>query len=268
MLKLILVTQDDPFYVLVFFKELLKFNLSEKFDLKGVIIQPPLGKKSKKELVKQMLDFYGYWNFTIIGFKYVFFKIFNFLSIKIFNGNFPGTFSVEHLLLKNRIKIFELKSINSESSLAFLKSLDLDVIFSIAASQIFKEDLLMLPKLGCYNIHTAKLPKNRGMMPNFWSLYNFDTNPESAISIHRMNSELDDGEILLQQEFELDPKETLDSLIIRTKKMSVQTFFNAMDLLNKGDFQLKTNDKKIATYNTFPTKEDVNRFRAKGLKLR
>jgi methionyl-tRNA formyltransferase len=267
MLKTILVTQDDPFYVLIFFKELLKNDLSKKFDLKGVIIQPPLGKKSKKKLIKQMLDFYGYWNFTVIGFKYVFFKIFNYLSIKISKGHFPGAFSVEHLLLKNNINIFELKNINSKESITFLKSLGLDVIFSIAASQIFKEEILKLPKFGCYNIHTAKLPKNRGMMPNFWSLYNYDTNSGSAITIHRMNRELDDGEILLQQEFQLDPHETLDSLIKRTKKMSVQTFLNAMDLLTKGDFSLKANDQKFASYNTFPTKEDVKRFKAKGLKL-
>ncbi len=268
MLKTILVTQDDPFFVLIFFKELLKNDLSKKLDLKGVIIQSPLGKKSKKKLIKQMLDFYGYISFTVIGFKYVFYKIFNFFSIKIFKGNFPGAFSVEHLLLRNKIKIFELKNINSDDSITFLKSLDLDVIFSIAASQVFKEEILKLPKLGCYNIHTSKLPKNRGMMPNFWSLYNYDTIPGSAITIHRMNRELDDGEILLQQEFNLDPKETLDSLITRTKKMSVQIFLNAMDLLSKGDFQLKANDQKFATYNTFPTKEDVKRFKAKGLKLR
>ena len=109
MLKTILVTQDDPFYVLIFFKELLKNDLIQKFDLKGVVIQPPLGKKSKKKLIKQMLDFYGYWNFMVIGFKYIFFKILNVLSVEIFKGNFPGTFSVEHLMLKNNIKIFELR---------------------------------------------------------------------------------------------------------------------------------------------------------------
>ena len=268
MLKTILVTQDDPFYVLIFFKELLKNDLIQKFDLKGVVIQPPLGKKSKKKLIKQMLDFYGYWNFMVIGFKYIFFKILNVLSVEIFKGNFPGTFSVEHLMLKNNIKIFELRNINSEDSISFLKSLDLDVIFSIAASQIFKEDVLKLPKLGCFNLHTAKLPKNRGMMPNFWSLYNYDTNQTSAITIHRMNQELDDGEILLQSEFELDPKETLDSLITRTKKMSVNTFLAAIDLLNNGNVTYTPNDSKFATYNTFPKKEDVKKFKAKGLKLR
>jgi methionyl-tRNA formyltransferase len=268
MLKILLVTQDDPFYVSIFFKELLKQNIFEKFELVGVVIQPPLGKKSKNKLINQMLDFYGFWNFIIIGFKYVFYKVLNLISVKIFKGNFPGSFSVEHLLIKNKINIFQLRNINSDESLNFLRSLNLDIIFSIAASQIFKEGVLSLPQVGCFNIHTSKLPKNRGMMPNFWSLFNYDLDPTSAITIHKMNRELDDGEILLQQEFKLNPEESLDSLIKRTKKMSVNTFLSVIDLLNKGNIIFQKNDSSYATYNTFPKKEDVKRFYAKGLKLK
>lgn len=268
MLKVILVTQDDPFYVSIFFKELFNNNLSEQFDLVGVIIQPPLGKKSKQKLIKQMIDFYGYWNFFILGIKYAFYKVLNAISIKLFKGNFPGAFSVEHILLKNNVKIIEAKNINSKESLQYLSSLNLDIVFSVAASQIFKKDVLNIPKIGCFNIHTSKLPKNRGMMPNFWSLYNYESDPTSAVTIHKMNETLDDGEILLQKYFDLNPKESLDSLIRRTKKLSVVTFLQAMEILGKGKINFIVNDSKFATYNTFPTKEDVKRFKEKGFRLR
>lgn len=268
MLKVILVTQDDPFYVSIFFKELFKNNFSKQFDLVGVIIQPPLGKKSKQKLIKQMIDFYGYWNFFILGIKYAFYKVLNAISIKLFKGNFPGAFSVEHILLKNNVKIIEAKNINSKESLQYLSSLNLDIVFSVAASQIFKKDVLNIPKIGCFNIHTSKLPKNRGMMPNFWSLYNYESDPTSAVTIHKMNETLDDGEILLQKYFDLNPKESLDSLIRRTKKLSVVTFLQAMEILGKGKINFIVNDSKFATYNTFPTKEDVKRFKEKGFRLR
>lgn len=267
MLRILLVTQDDPFYVSIFFKELLKYKLSDYFELIGVVIQPPLGKKSKKKLLKQMLNFYGYWNFLVLGIKYVFYKLMNKISIKLFKGNFLGSFSIEHILLKNNIKIFELNNINSEESLEFLKSFNLDIIFSIAASQIFKENILNLPKIGCFNIHTSKLPKNRGMMPNFWSLYNYENDPVSAVTIHKMNKDLDDGEILLQKYFNLDPKESLDSLIKRTKKLSVDAFLEAIKKLKDVNITFSVNDSKYATYNTFPTKEDVKRFKSKGYRL-
>jgi methionyl-tRNA formyltransferase len=268
MLKILLVTQDDPFYVPIFFRELFKHNLSNHFELVGVIIQPPLGKKSKHKLIKQMIDFYGYSNFFFLGIKYAVYKVWNAISIKLFKGNFPGAFSVEHILLKNNVKIIEVKNINSKESLQYLSSLNLDIIFSIAASQIFKKDILNIPKIGCINIHTSKLPKNRGMMPNFWSLYNFELDTTSAVTIHKMNETLDDGEILLQRIFNLDPRETLDSLIRRTKELSVIAFLEAIEILRKDNIKYIVNDSKYATYNSFPTKHDVTSFKAKGYRLR
>lgn len=268
MLRVLLVTQDDPFYVAIFFKELFKLKFLNSFNLVGVVIQPPLGKKSKKKLVKQMLDFYGYWNFLILGVRYFIYRVLNFISIQIFKGNFPGSFSIEHILLKNGIKIFEIKNMNSNESVEFMKSLDLDIIFSIAASQIFKENILSLPSTGCFNIHTSKLPKNRGMMPNFWSLFNYENDPISAVTIHKMNKELDDGEILLQKYFDLDPIESLDRLIRRTKKLSVDAFLEAITLLDDGNIKFLANNSEFASYNTFPSKADVKKFRAKGYRLR
>lgn len=267
MLNILLVTQNDPFYVPIFFKELLKNDISQKFNLIGIIIQPPLGKKSTKKLITQMINFYGLGNFLFIGTKYTLYKLLSFISVTIFNGKFPGVFSVEHVIRKKNINIIRIENINSRESLNFLSTLNIDIIFSIAASQIFKKDILELPKIGCFNIHTSKLPQNRGMMPNFWSLYNYNEDPVSAITIHKMNDKLDDGDILIQLEFRLDPQESLDSLIRRTKKMSVNAFIEAIDILRRRKVNFIKNDREKATYNSFPTKEDVLTFKKKGLKL-
>jgi methionyl-tRNA formyltransferase len=268
MLRILLVTQDDPFYVPVFFRELLKSDISSKFSLTGIIIQPPLGKKSLKKLFLQMLNFYGLFNFIELGIKFVIFKVLNYIAVNIFKGKFPGVFSVEHIIRKKDIRILNIKNINAEESLNFLKNLNIDVVFSIAASQIFRKGILELPKLGCYNIHTSKLPKNRGMMPNFWSLLNYEKDSVSAVTIHRMNEKLDDGGILVQKEFNLNPHETLDSLIRRTKKISAEAFLESIDLLDNQSVTLIENDASNASYNSFPAKEDVLRFKKKGLKLR
>ncbi|MFO7447590.1 MAG: formyltransferase family protein [Ignavibacteriaceae bacterium] len=268
MLNILLVTQDDPFYVPIFFKELLKKDISGKFVLKGIIIQPPLGKKSVKKLVLQMLHFYGYWGFLVMGIKFVSYKLLNYMAVNIFHGKMPGVFSAEHVILKNNLNIIHIKNINSKESLDFLKALNIDVVFSVAASQIFKKGILELPRIGCFNIHTSKLPKNRGMMPNFWSLYNYDKDPVSAITIHKMNDKLDDGEILIQHEFKLNPEEPLEHLIKRTKKISAELFLKAIEKLDKGEQDFIKNDNTCATYNTFPVKKDIQAFKAKGLRIR
>ena len=267
MLKILIITQDDPFYIPIFFKELFSRQFAEKFQLIGVIIQAPFGKKSIKKLFKQMLGFYGFKNIVAIGLRYLIYKVMAVLATKIFQGKFPGVFSTRHILLKKGYDIIDLGNINSKESIELINKLKVDVIFSVAASQIFKNEILDLPRLGCFNIHTSKLPKNRGMMPNFWSLYNFDKDPISAISIHKMNEKLDDGKILVQEEFRLNPNESLDNLIRRTKKLSVDVFLKAVDQINRDSFNYLENDSSKSTYNTFPTREDVLKFETKGLKL-
>ena len=268
MLNVLLVTQDDPFYVPLFFNELLKENISGRFNLKGIVIQRPLGKNSIVELTSQMIGFYGVKNFFVVGTKFIIYKILNFIAVTIFNGKFPGIFSVEHIIKKKGLKIISIGNINSMESIDILKAMDIDIVFSIAASQIFRKNILELPKIGCFNIHTSKLPRNRGMMPNFWSLYNYDKEPVSAVTIHKMNEKLDDGDILIQKEFKLEPSESLDFLIKRTKKLSAEAFLQAIDLLSAQPINLIENDVNNASYNSFPKKEDVIKFRKKGLRLR
>ena len=60
-----------------------------------------------------MLDFYGYKNFLVIGTKFILFKILNFVAVNVFNGKFPGTFSVEHILSKKKLKIIQIRNINA-----------------------------------------------------------------------------------------------------------------------------------------------------------
>ncbi|MBI5772909.1 MAG: formyl transferase [Verrucomicrobia bacterium] len=267
MLRVLFITQDDPFYIPHFFREFVRIFHDGEIAVLGAVIQAPLGKKSFAALVRQMFDFYGPVDFLRVGGKYAGFKVLNALAVKVFHGRFPGVFSLEHFMLKENWKIIRIRDMNSAESLQRLDEMKVDLLVSVAASQKLKPELLARPRLGCINIHNSKLPKNRGMLPNFWSLFRCDTEPVSAMTVHRMNATLDDGPIVLQKEFPLDPKETLDELIIRTKRMNAHVVLEAMQLFKRGEPPLLPNDAAQATYNTFPTKEDVRRFRAKGLRL-
>lgn len=267
MLRVLFVTQDDPFYIPHFFREFARIFHDDEIEVLGAVIQAPLGKKSFGALVRQMFDFYGPVDFLRVGCKYTVFKVLNAVAVKVFCGRFPGVFSLEHFLRKENWRIFRARDLNAAESLQLLDDLKVDLLVSVAASQKFKPELLARPRLGCVNIHNSKLPRHRGMLPNFWALYHCDAEPVSAMTVHRMNATLDDGPIVLQREFALDPKEPLDRLIIRTKKMNAHVMLEAVQLFKRGEPPLLPNDAAQATYNKFPTKEDVRKFREKGLRL-
>lgn len=266
MIRILIITQDDPFYVPQFFRVFVERKPAE-IDVEGVVIQVPLGKKSMRVLAKQMLDLYGAGDFFLMGVRYTFLKIGNLIARRMFRGRIFGVYSLEHSLLKKNWSIIRVQNVNAPEFLERVRKMNLDLIVSVAVSEKFRPELLAIPRYGGINVHNARLPKNRGMMPNFWSLYRYDTEPISAITVHRMNENLDDGPIILQEEFRLDPTESLHDLIIRTKRLSADVMLNAILMHREGLPPSQRNDSSQATYNRFPTKEDVRRFRAKGLKL-
>jgi methionyl-tRNA formyltransferase len=80
----------------------------------------------------------------------------------------------------------------------------------VAGTYILGETVFTIPRLGSVNLHSGKAPEYRGAAPGFWELYNGER--EVGITIHRVATALDAGNILLQEAFPLDPMPPGDPL--------------------------------------------------------
>lgn len=260
-LNILFITQDDPFYVRIFFEEFLK-NCKRPSEIKGVVIAPAMGKKSFGRLLSQMYGFYGPVDFTRVGLKYVACKAAA-ASAGLLRIKSTGT--LKGLCESYGIPVINASNINSDEFLREIALLRLDLVISVAAPQIFKEKLISLPSKGCINIHNSKLPKYRGMLPNFWQMYHGEKTV--GTTVHYINAGLDDGDILVQKETPIVPGESLDSLIRKTKKFGASVMMEAIDGIRKGNLKPKPNAKENSTYFTFPTKAEVSEFRKRGYRL-
>ena len=268
MLKFIIITQDDPFYLPYFFKEFYRLTRErEDLEMHGIVIQKPLGKKSFKSLVQNMYDFYGWQGFIRKGIQYVLYKILGFLATAVFKGRFPGVYSIRHLAMKVGWDVLPYTNVNSKAFIGLVNELQLDMLVSVGGSQKFKTEVLNAPKYGCLNIHNSKLPKLRGMLPTFWALLDYEKDPTSASTIFRMDEDWDAGPIVLQEEFALDPGESLEQLIVRSKKAGAQLMLDAILLHQDGEPEYRENNPEEATYRSFPKKADVELFKSKGYRL-
>ena len=103
------------------------------------------------------------------------------------------------------------------------------------------------------------------MLPNFWQMYH----GEKAVgtTIHRINASLDDGDILLQRESPVEPGETLEALIQRTKRDGARLMIEAVEDIRDGRIQPLPNNAAEATYFSFPTRAQVREFKARGYRL-
>lgn len=67
---------------------------------------------------------------------------------------------------------------------------------------LLPKELVVLPRLGCINVHPSILPKYRGALPTLWTLKNNDT--ESAVSLILLRAGVDTGPMISQHKFKID----------------------------------------------------------------
>jgi methionyl-tRNA formyltransferase len=87
---------------------------------------------------------------------------------------------------------------------------DFDFLVTASFGQIIPEKVLKMPKKDALNIHGSLLPKYRGASPIQEALLNGDS--LVGVSIMRMVSKLDAGDVFLQQELEITDEEMYEAL--------------------------------------------------------
>lgn len=250
-MKVIVLTQASPFFLAESLDYLFK-NLDEETEITGCVVfdVSPFGKKEttiQKALQTQRI--FGSSFFLRYGFRYV-------------KNFFNKSKSVNHILEKHGIpKISISDSINSQESLIKVKSFEPDLLISIAGNQIFKKDLINLAPKGCLNLHTALLPKYRGLMPSFWVLKNDEE--YTGVSVFFVDDGIDSGPVLVQKRIKIGSC-SQEELIRDTKKMGMDAIIEAIGLIKRGDYNLIPNPDEEMTYFSFPTREDVKAFKKAG----
>jgi len=185
---------------------------------------------------------------------------------KITHYKLANHYSVKSIAIKHNIPIYQSSNINSKEFIKILDFLNVDLIVSIVAPQIFRKPLLDLPKLGCINMHCALLPKYRGMLPSFWVLAHNEK--ETGVTIHYMNEKLDDGDIILQERVPIHEKDTFHSLVTRLKtNVAPKLLLKAFEKIEKGTVETTENNRKFAFCFSFPKKKDIKQFRKNGRKF-
>ncbi len=98
------------------------------------------------------------------------------------------------------------EKVKDPAVLAELMTLRPDGIVVVAYGQILPPVILTLPPLGCINVHASLLPLYRGAAPIHWAVINGEK--ATGVTTMKMDSGLDTGDILLKQDFQIEPDAT------------------------------------------------------------
>ncbi len=258
-MRIALITQEEPFYLPPALDALCRLRRDEL----GALIILPSFNESLPRTARRMYDFYGPRDFARLCGRFLGARVFDRV-----NRLKPLTrpFSARDVAQRHRVPLHQPAKVNAPDFLEILRhKIRPDLIVSIAASQVFGNTLLGIPRLGCINLHSAPLPRYQGMMPNFWTLLHQE--PNATVTVHYMAAQLDAGDIILQRDVAILPEDSLHDLMVRSKHIGIQAVDEAIRLLAAGAAPRRPMDPALASYFTFPARADARRLRAQGRRL-
>ena len=173
--------------------------------------------------------------------------------------------AIEELRRRWKIPVFFVENANSSQMHDILNRHPADLLVSISYPQIIRPKILGRFSMGGINVHSAPLPRYRGLMPTFWVLYHVET--DTAVTIHVLAEQLDSGDILLQKRLPIDPGDTWDSLTRKTKRVAGELLIEAVTKLSEGNIVGRPNLDRDSSYFGFPTAKDAREFRKRGKRM-
>lgn len=259
-LRVHIITEEDPFYLPVFFCEFLDQMSRERFDILGIDITPPLNQPTRQALARKLYGFYGGIDFVRLAGRFAMAKALDLLAPRAW---WCGT--IDRLAARHQIACRAVDNVNAPEYVERVRQRAPDLLVSVAASQIFKRALLSVPRLACVNVHTGPLPAYRGMMPVFWQMY--DRRKSITVTLHTMTADIDVGSVLLQREVPLNGDRNLDLVIRKMKREGARALVELLDRYHAGTVRPVSMDRDQAQYHSFPGRAEADRFRHMGYRL-
>lgn len=163
---------------------------------------------------------------------------------------------VKKRALELELPVRQYEKIKNDEALEEIYSLKPELIIVSAFGQILPKALLNMPEKGCINVHASLLPKYRGASPINYCLLNGET--KAGITTMLMDEGLDTGDILLQDEIEIEPEDDAVTLTAKLAKLSEKTLTNTLGLLNMDIPLTRTKqDESKSSYAPMIKKEDA-----------
>lgn len=152
------------------------------------------------------------------------------------------------------------KSFPDKESLSGLKDwieeIQPDYIFSISFPFLLSEEVLSYGEDRFINFHPGPLPEYRGPMPLFEVLRYQEK--ETAISVHFMNPEFDEGAVILKEKLAISPNETYGELAVKLSERTSMVALNVAHMLQFGSQIPRTaQDENQARYFEKPEVADT-----------
>ena len=130
------------------------------------------------------------------------------------------------------LHILQPTNLKSEDFLDELKALNANLQI-IVAFRMLPKIVWDMPKHGTFNLHASLLPNYRGAAPINWAIINGET--KTGVSTFFIDEKIDTGEMILQKEVDIDPKENAGSLHDKLMHIGSDLVIDTIKLIETGN---------------------------------
>lgn len=155
---------------------------------------------------------------------------------------------------RNRMRVVYIDKM-TETELAPLSALNIDLLLVSGFAIILKKPLLDLPRIGCINMHSSLLPRHRGPNPFSAAIVQGDTH--TGVTFHVMEEGIDTGDILDQTTFEIGPRDEMMTVYKKACEIAGKRIAEVIDYVDQHGLTGTPQDPALATYDPKLTDKDA-----------
>ncbi len=247
----------------------------ENIDIVGVFIEDVIApQRSFFEKFKRSLKYDGYFTtFNKMILRYLPVKTSSEKELELISDLRQQT---EDIAARHSIPVIRVHNYHSEESIELLQQSNADIAV-IYGTNIVKEIVFSIPKLGSINLHQGLAPNYRGGPSIFWELFNDEK--EVGLTVHFVASKVDTGDIILQEtvplsydfSFDTNFELFLDKFRLNLKSACASLVSKAVKMIETGDFPRIKQNINLGKRYRLPLKSEKNelkrRLKARKKKL-
>jgi len=164
------------------------------------------------------------------------------------------------------VAVHFLSNYHTEEAMGLMRAADAD-LGVVWGTNILKECVFRIPRLGSINIHQGLAPYYRGGPPVFWELYNGER--EIGVTVHFVESKVDTGGIIVQETlpliydytYGLNYEAFIADYRARMTDHCVRLMVNAVTQIADGAARLRPQNVDLGTRYRLPVKREKDELR-------
>ena len=173
---------------------------------------------------------------------------------------------LQRLAKENGVRLNLVENYHSEESLALLREASADLGL-LLGTNILRESVFQVPRLGSINLHQGLAPYYRGGPSVFWELFNGER--EIGLTIHAVAPKVDTGDIIVQRtlpleydySYGLDYEAFIADFRRKLQLPCANLIVDAVRLLANGSAAPVPQDASRGTRYRLPTKKEKDELR-------